>query len=111
MPEFARLSAADAVTMMNDRDVMVLDTRDAQSFATGHIEGAHHLDASLATHISNNADFDTPIIVCCYHGNSSQQAAAWFASEGFEEVYSLDGGFEAWSTDGHQASGRLPLPD
>jgi len=35
-------------------------------------------------------------VVVCYHGNSSQQAAQFFAGEGFNDVYSMDGGFEAW---------------
>jgi thiosulfate sulfurtransferase len=34
--------------------------------------------------------------VVCYRGNSSQSAAAYLASQGFSEVYSLDGGFELW---------------
>jgi len=34
--------------------------------------------------------------VVCYHGNSSQSAAAYLISQGFSDVYSLDGGFELW---------------
>jgi thiosulfate sulfurtransferase len=37
--------------------------------------------------------------VVCYHGNSSQGAAAYLVSQGFSEVYSLDGGIEAWQAD------------
>jgi thiosulfate sulfurtransferase len=37
-----------------------------------------------------------PVIVCCYHGVSSQQAAQFLIHQGFENVYSMDGGFEAW---------------
>lgn len=111
MPEFTRLSVADAASLMNARDALVLDIRDADSYAAGHIKGAHLLDEATATHISNSADLDTPIIVCCYHGNSSQQAAAWFAGEGFEEVYSLDGGFQEWAASGSGSSGRIPIPD
>lgn len=111
MSEFVRLSVNDAAALMNTRDVMVLDIRDPDSYRAGHIEGAHHVHEGLATHISNNADLDTPIIVCCYHGNSSQQAAAWFANEGFEEVYSLDGGYEAWAAAAPAANGKVSLPD
>lgn len=35
-------------------------------------------------------------MVVCYHGNSSQSAAAYLVSQGFSDVYSLDGGFELW---------------
>ena len=50
---------------------------------------------TLADFIAH-ADFDRPLIVACYHGNSSQGAAAYLAHQGFAEVYSLDGGFELW---------------
>jgi thiosulfate sulfurtransferase len=74
----------------------VVDIRDPQSFALGHISGSHHLDNhSLADFIAK-ADLDKPLIVSCYHGNSSQGAAAYLAHQGFAEVYSLDGGFELW---------------
>ncbi len=111
MTEFVRLSVADAATLMQEREVLVLDIRDPDSFAAGHITGAHLLNQELAAHISNHADLEAPIIVCCYHGNSSQQAAAWFAQEGFEEVYSLDGGYQEWAASGSDAAGRLALPE
>jgi thiosulfate sulfurtransferase len=42
------------------------------------------------------ADKAKPLIVYCYHGNSSQGAANYFDGLGFKEVYSVDGGYEAW---------------
>ena len=38
----------------------------------------------------------TPVLVVCYHGVSSQQAANVIANQGYDNVYSMDGGFEAW---------------
>ncbi len=32
----------------------------------------------------------------CYHGISSQGAAQYLINQGFDAVYSVDGGFEAW---------------
>ena len=40
--------------------------------------------------------YEVITIVTCYHGNSSQSAAAYLVSQGFTDVYSLDGGFELW---------------
>ncbi|MDE0931482.1 MAG: rhodanese-like domain-containing protein, partial [Halioglobus sp.] len=42
------------------------------------------------------ADRDQPLLIYCYHGNSSQGAADYFFNQGFEDVYSMDGGYEAW---------------
>ncbi len=39
---------------------------------------------------------DQPAVVVCYHGRSSQGAAQYLAEQGFDTVYSMDGGFESW---------------
>ena len=44
----------------------------------------------------NDVEFEQPILVMCYHGISSQGAAQYLVNQGFEQVYSVDGGFEAW---------------
>jgi thiosulfate sulfurtransferase len=95
MSEFRRISPQQAQAL-REQGARVVDIRDAQSFSQGHISGSLHLDnVSLADFIAA-ADFDQPLIVSCYHGNSSQPAAAYLASQGFAEVYSLDGGFALW---------------
>ena len=95
MSEFQRIPPEQAQAL-REQGAVVVDIRDPQSFALGHISGSHHLDNhSLADFIAK-ADFDKPLIVSCYHGNSSQGAAAYLAHQGFVEVYSLDGGFELW---------------
>ncbi|PTU74944.1 thiosulfate sulfurtransferase GlpE [Pseudomonas mangrovi] len=95
MSEFKRIAPQHAQSLRQEGAVVV-DIRDPQSFAAGHISGSLHLDNhSLADFIAQ-ADLDAPLIVSCYHGNSSQSAAAYLAHQGFSEVYSLDGGFELW---------------
>ncbi|CAD5107009.1 thiosulfate sulfurtransferase GlpE [Zestomonas carbonaria] len=95
MTDFKRISP-DQAQALRQNGAVVVDIRDPQSFAMGHIAGSRHLDNySLADFIAH-ADFDKPLIVACYHGNSSQGAAAYLVGQGFAEVYSLDGGFELW---------------
>ena len=52
----------------------------------------------VQTPVSPFATFvrDQAMVVVCYHGHSSQQAATWLAGQGFAHVYSLDGGFTDW---------------
>ena len=97
MPQYARLSTDDALQLMLDRPVNVVDIRDEDSFKAGHITDATHLDNSAVQGFINDADQDIPLIVCCYHGNMSQSAGAFLAERGFEEVYSLDGGYAEWA--------------
>ncbi|OLU33520.1 thiosulfate sulfurtransferase GlpE [Pseudomonas sp. PA27(2017)] len=95
MSEFKRI-APEQAQALREKGAVVVDIRDPQSFAAGHISDSRHLDNySLADFIAR-ADLDAPLIVTCYHGNSSQSAAAYLVGQGFSEVYSLDGGFELW---------------
>jgi thiosulfate sulfurtransferase len=80
----------------NGNNCVVVDIRDATAFAASHIPGAIHLTNDSIGDFMREADLDTPTVVCCYHGISSQQAADFLISQDFTEVYSLDGGFEQW---------------
>jgi thiosulfate sulfurtransferase len=76
--------------------LQLVDIRDEKSFANGHISSATHLDNSAVQSFLEAADLSKPLIVYCYHGNMSQSAAAYFSEQGFDEAYSMDGGFSDW---------------
>jgi len=95
MSEFKRIPPEQAQAL-REQGAVVVDIRDPQAFAAGHISGATHLDNHSVAEFIRNADLDAPTLVVCYHGNSSQSAAAYLVDQGFSEVYSLDGGFELW---------------
>ncbi len=97
MTSFTRISCADANALINSKDVNIVDIRDLNAFNSGHIVDAEHLDNHSLAAFVEDTEQDVPLIVCCYHGNSSQPAAAYMAEKGFEEVYSLDGGYEQWA--------------
>ena len=96
MQAFQRIRAGDAKAMMATNQPQIIDIRDAMSFDAGRITGAQRVDNNNISEFMAAADKNTPLLVCCYHGNSSQGAAQYFAEQGFSEVYSLDGGFEMW---------------
>lgn len=91
-----RISVADAAARIAAGAVTVVDVRDALSFKAGHIPGARLLGNENIRQFLAEADRQRPVIVCCYHGNSSVSAALFLAEQGFAETYSLDGGFEGW---------------
>ncbi|MBF8223843.1 thiosulfate sulfurtransferase GlpE [Halomonas sp. 328] len=74
----------------------LVDIRDPLSFSQGHIPGSRHLDNTSVAALLEEAPRERPLVVVCYHGNSSQQAAAWLGGQGYDRVYSLDGGFGDW---------------
>lgn len=95
MSEFTRI-APEKAQELRAQGAALIDIRDPQAYAAGHINGAQHVDNQSIADFIANADLDKPVVVVCYHGNSSQAAAGYLVGQGFSEVYSLDGGFESW---------------
>ncbi|MCD8513825.1 MAG: thiosulfate sulfurtransferase GlpE [Nitrincola sp.] len=101
MSQFKHLNPNDAISLI-EAGANIVDIRDAQSYQQSHISSAYNLNNDNLHVFLQQADLNTPLIVCCYHGISSQSAADYLASQGFSDVYSLDGGFEQW---------RIQYPD
>lgn len=97
MTEFKRIPPEKAQTL-REQGAVIVDVRDPATFAAAHISGSRHLDNHSIADFIRAADLDAPTVVVCYHGNSSQSAAAYLVSQGFSDVYSMDGGFELWRT-------------
>ena len=96
---FQRISIEQAHELIEQEKTLLVDIRDKASFLSAHIKSAVHLDNSNVDAFINSSDNQAPLVIYCYHGNSSQGAADFFASKGFTEVYSMDGGFEQWRTE------------
>jgi monothiol glutaredoxin len=52
---------------------------------------ARALDADLMTELKD-ADRETPLVVLCNKGLSSQEVAEHYRKQGFKQVYNLSGG-------------------
>ena len=98
MDQFEHISVAQAYALLQQPELkgVLVDIRDPQSFALSHPEQAFHLTNDTVVRFMEQVDFEQPVIVMCYHGISSQGAAQYLINQGYETVYSLDGGFEAW---------------
>ena len=96
MDQFKHIEVAGAQALLEQGDARMVDIRDAQSFAVSHAKQAFHLTNDTMVAFMDEVAFEQPILVMCYHGISSQGAAQYLVNQGFEQVYSVDGGFEAW---------------
>ncbi len=74
----------------------LVDIRDPQSYAMGHATGSLHLSNDNLADFIAQANHELPVLVMCYHGNSSKGAAQFLLGQGFNAAYSIDGGFDAW---------------
>lgn len=84
-----RISASEALTLLAQDDATVFDVRGSAAYQAGHLA----MDRIPAW--SKRLNKDAPVLVYCYHGNSSQEYAQMLADFRFNRVYSVDGGFAA----------------
>ena len=80
---------------------MILDVREPEEFARGHVPKAMNLpQADLATRLEE-LPRDRPIMTICQSGMRSLRSAQFLRQQGFEQVVSVAGGTAEW-----RASGR-----
>jgi thiosulfate sulfurtransferase len=96
MESFEQIDIQQAHRMISANEATVVDIRDEGSYGESHIPGAVLVNDANIREFLSDADRKRPVICYCYHGISSQSAAAFFKGQGFEAVYSMIGGFEEW---------------
>jgi monothiol glutaredoxin len=79
-------------------NLKLYDVRSEQEVEMARIEGAELLDRAKQAEIMNLPK-NTPLVFHCHSGGRSQQAAEFFLSQGFTDVYNLAGGIDAWSAE------------
>ncbi|MGA0025805.1 MAG: rhodanese-like domain-containing protein, partial [Burkholderiales bacterium] len=82
------VGAFDAVQLINRKDAVVVDVRDAGEYEAGHIAGARHLpERQLAERLKELEKFrDKPLIVACRSGARSGVAVQVLKRNGFGEA-------------------------
>jgi glyoxylase-like metal-dependent hydrolase (beta-lactamase superfamily II) len=83
--------------------IAILDVREADAYAAGHVPGAIHLPRGQLE-LRADAVFPDPtvrILAYCEFGKISTIAAATLRSMGFRGAIALDGGMRAWKEAGH----------
>lgn len=91
----------DAVALINN-DGVVLDLRNAETFARGHIVNARNIPFDQLDVGSNRLAGlkDKPVVAVCDSGVTSNKAVALLRKSGFEKSYGLKGGMTAWGNAG-----------
>lgn len=102
------------IWLEEQRPVIVLDVRSSSDYQEWAIPGSLHVDAyeALKRHdpqaLSGVAlPADQPIVTVCGRGKTSQIAAEQLAARGLQ-VFSLEGGMNAWSLAWNSAEVMLP---
>lgn len=97
------ISVQEASTLIqenqNSPDFVIIDVRTPAEFSEGHIEGAVNIDFRADTFENdiNALDKDKKYLIYCRSGNRSSSALDVMGNLGFEEVYNMLGGINAWN--------------
>ena len=96
------VTVTEAVDVVAQEDMNILDVRTPAEFAAGHLEGAVNIDVQ-------SPDFDAAVaqlpkdeewFVYCRSGNRSGVATDRMAELGFTRMYDLQGGINDWTAAG-----------
>lgn len=84
-------------------DFVVLDVREREAYARGHVPGALHLPrGQLELKVDQSfPDPDVEILAVCELGKISTLAAATLRELGFRRAVALDGGMKSWREGGY----------
>ncbi|HYL88784.1 MAG TPA: rhodanese-like domain-containing protein [Burkholderiales bacterium] len=96
------VNTTQATQLINREDALVVDVREPNEFAAGHVLGAKNvplakLDASGAELTKKK---ERPVIVYCDSGERSAKALTALKKHGFTRVANLSGGMGAWQQAG-----------
>lgn len=92
------MQPSDYAEIIKGEDVQLVDVRTAKEFSEGTIGKASNMDV-LSNDFSKKIrmlDKTKPVYVFCRSGKRSQKAREILLKDGFETVYDLQGGYNAW---------------
>lgn len=111
--DFAAIPPHDAIRLMN-QGALVLDVRDGEPYASGHIGEARHVPLKeVAGSAESLKKFrEKPVVTYCETGMNGGVAARELRKLGFSKVFNLRGGLNAWRQEnlpvvrGNKAGGK-----
>lgn len=79
------------------RKAQLIDVREAEEFAAGHILGARNIPLTQLRMRMKELRKDQPIYLYCQSGLRSGRAAQMLYRKGYRDLYHLKGGFKKWT--------------
>ena len=99
------ISTDQLTRLVNQQNAVLVDTRSAEQFQAGHIVNAANIPANEIDQAPKKLPKGKkrPVVVYCQVGRTSMKACQQLEKQGFEQIFNLKGGLNAWVND------KLPL--
>ena len=96
------LSARELAAWLADPDPararpVVIDVREPWEVAIAALPDSVNIPMGEVVARADSIDRDRPVVCLCHHGMRSLQVAAFLARRGFDDVWNLSGGIDAWA--------------
>ncbi len=85
-----------AIDLLDDKHTTILDVRETKERASGYIKNDTHIPMSNVKRKLSTLNTNHPVLVYCRSGNRSAHISSMLTKNGFNQVYNLKGGFNAW---------------
>jgi len=78
-------------------DIVLLDVREPAELEVATLSGAVHIPMREIPLRLDELDRNRNLVVMCHSGGRSRQVAGYLLASGFEKIFNLAGGIDAWS--------------
>lgn len=85
--------------LQTETTLKLIDVREPEEFAVAQIDGTELLPLSEFQNWHGRLDPTDEIVFICHHGVRSAQVCSYLANAGFENLWNLSGGIDAWSVE------------
>ncbi|MDG2354287.1 MAG: rhodanese-like domain-containing protein [Gammaproteobacteria bacterium] len=96
LKKYEDVDANGAIALMDEKNLIILDVREAKERKAGYIAKDTHIPLSQVKNQLDSLDNSKKILVYCRSGSRSSHIAGLLTRNDFEQVYNLKGGMLAW---------------
>ncbi len=100
--EIKLVTAEEMQTLLEQKDVQLVDVRTSEEYEDGHISNSQNIDFNSPTFDEDISKLDKtkPVMLYCKSGGRSAKCSQKLLKAGFIKIYDLKGGFTQWKFKG-----------
>jgi rhodanese-related sulfurtransferase len=97
VPELSPLEFRERWAENEHSGALLLDVREPEELAMARLDHAIHIPMREIPMRLGELARNRPIVIMCHSGARSRHVAEYLVQSGFDQVYNLAGGIDAWS--------------
>jgi rhodanese-related sulfurtransferase len=100
--EIKLVTAEEMHTLLQQKDVQLVDVRTPDEYQVGHIKNSQNIDFNSPTFDDDISKLDKtkPVMLYCKGGGRSAKCSQKLLDAGFIKIYDLEGGITQWTFKG-----------